>query len=219
MQVHNGVLFIRHTLQAHSEIQGLLQLLRAVQPAPLNVDVAIVRVAPQRAAAVRSAAGDAFPVISGRVADELAFGGATDGVLFRSTLGGRDGEATWISDVTQTDVIAGEKAIVAQQIAATTAVVGEVHSGLEVIALPLLDIDGTKANVDVQMAWKPAPIVDKAKEGVAIDRTTQRMRTVSSHAHCALGEAIVLTVPSSPNEGGASLAQDDWLIVRVRKAR
>ncbi|MDZ4755579.1 MAG: hypothetical protein SGJ11_13915, partial [Phycisphaerae bacterium] len=220
MNERDGVLLVRTSLKNHVDIRSLLELLRSVRPVGLQVDVAIVRVAPQRAASIRERAGERFPVIDGQVADELAFQDVVDGVLFRSTVGTRNGEAAWISDVTQVDIIAGQRAIVAQQSSEKTPIVGQVHSGLEVIALPLFDVDGTSATVDVQMAWKPVVEVMPAPQGEtgigAVDRTRQRMRTVSSQSRCKLGEAIVMSIPATPTDGGASVAHDDWLIVRVR---
>lgn len=223
INVRDGVLLIRQSLKNHAEIRSVLELLRSVRPVGLTVDVAIVRVAPQRAAGIRQQAGEKFPVIDGRTADELAFSASVDGVLFRSTSGTRNGEAAWISDVTQMDTVAGQHAIVAQQSSEKAPIVGHVHSGLEIIALPLIDADGASATVDVQMAWKPTPQVQFATAGdgtvTAVDRAQQRMRTVSSQSRCKLGDAVVMTIPSTPAEGGASLANDDWLIVRVRAAK
>ncbi len=223
INVRDGVLLIRQSLKNHAEIRSVLELLRSVRPVGLTVDVAIVRVAPQRAAGIRQQAGERFPVVDGRTADELAFGANVDGVLFRSTSGTRNGEAAWISDVTQLDTIAGQHAIVAQQSSEKAPIVGHVHSGIEIIALPLIEADGASATVDVQMAWKPMPQVQFATAGdgtvTAVDRAQQRMRTVSSQSRCKLGDAVVMTIPSTPSEGGASLANDDWLIVRVRVAK
>lgn len=219
----DGVLLVRQSLRSHAEVRDLLDLLRAVRPQPLQVDVAIVRLAPQRAAAIRASAADRFPVVDGRIADDLAFGAGVDGVLFRATIGTRNGEGAWISDVTQIDVVAAQRATVAQQASVTTPIVGQVHSGLEIIALPLLDPDGDQAAVEIQMAWKPTTEVALASEpesGCAtIDRTRQRMRTVSSQSRCALGEAILLSIPAYPSDTGASIAHDDWLVVRIRRAQ
>lgn len=222
IHVRDGVLFIRQTLKNHAEVRGVLELLRSVRPMGLNVDVAIVRVSAQRAMSIRTQAGDRFPIIDAKVADELAFLGNVDGVLFRTTTGTRNGVAAWISDISQIDTIAGQHAIVAQGTGEKTPIMGAVHSGLEIIALPLIETDGATASVDVQMAWKPKTDIAPATAGdngpTAIDRTQQRMRTVSSQSRCKLGDAIVLTVPASPSDAGASLANDDWLIVRVRPA-
>jgi hypothetical protein len=222
VSVRDGVLLVRQSLRNHTDVRALLDLLRSVRPEPLHVDVAIVRLAPQRAAAIRGAA-ERFPVVAGSVADQLAFGANVEGVLFRSTIGTRNGEGAWISDVSQVDVVAAERATVAQQASATTAILGQVHSGLEIIALPLVEQNSDRAEIEVTMAWKPGTEVVTVSEGeaagTALERTKQRMRTVSSQARCVLGEAILLSIPASPSDTGASIEHDDWLVIRVRRAR
>ncbi len=222
VSVRDGVLLVRQSLRNHTDVRALLDLLRSVRPEPLHVDVAIVRLAPQRAAAVRSAA-EGFPVVAGSVADQLAFGAQVEGVLFRSTVGTRNGEGAWISDVSQIDVVAAERATVAQQASATTAILGQVHSGLEIITLPLVEQNSDRAEVEVTMAWKATPEVIMAQGGESVgsslDRTRQRLRTISSQVRCALGEAIVLSIPASPSDAGKSIEHDDWLVIRVRRSR
>ncbi len=222
VSVRDGVLLVRQSLRNHTDVRALLDLLRSVRPEPLHVDVAIVRLAPQRAAAVRAAA-EGFPVVAGSVADQLAFGANVEGVLFRSTVGTRNGEGAWISDVSQIDVVAAERATVAQQASATTPILGQVHSGLEIIALPLVEQNSDRAEIEVTMAWKPSAAIVLAhteeSAGSPLDRTKQRLRTVSSQTRCTLGDAILLSIPASPSDAGASIEYDDWLVIRVRRSR
>ncbi len=214
----DGVLYIRQTLQSQQRIREVLDLVRSTQPEPLNVDVAIVRLSPSRSAELRSKAGASFPVIPGDLAQQLAFGANTEGVLFRSTIGGRNGEAAWISDIVQTDVLAALTPVVGDHVAADQPTLGQVHSGLEIIALPQINPTSGDVALDVEMAWKPEIGIDQAKDANSLDRTLQRMRTVASQTRSKLGQAVALTIPATPHDGGASVENDDWVIVRVRGA-
>lgn len=236
----DGVLLIEQTPQSHRRIARLLSLIRSTRPSQLQVDVAVVRLAPQRAAEIRNAIGEGFPGMPGSQAASLAFGAATDGVLFRASSGAASGSAAWFSDVGQTDAIESIDALVAQQASALLPRLGALHDGLELIVLPLLvpsaagDRGSETVQLDVQMAIKPpvevmpgvigaAPAGEKGAERSATvaatpDRSRERMRTVSSSATLSLGDAVILSIPERPDASGRSIQHEEWLVVRVRRA-
>jgi hypothetical protein len=218
MQALQGALLIRQTLQAHTAIAELLALLRSVEPKSVLLDAAIVRVSAQRAATVRAAAGEQFPLLPNDVFVSLGFATDSDGVLFRSTAAGRNGSALWISDVGQISVISRIDGLVAQQSSALLPRLGSLFDGLELIVLPLIDEAGSSVSLDVQMAWKPAPEI-QVLDGVTPNASRERMRSVSANVRVPLGQAIALSVSARPNSDGASMEDEDWLIVRLRAAK
>ena len=103
---------------------------------------------------------------------------------------------------------------------------------LLLIVLPLVEQGGEVVRLDVQMALKPpvelGPVVAMpgpaaTPEGTAqaaiLDRTRERMRTVSSGARVRLGDAVVFTVPQRPDASGASIQHEEWLVVRIRSSK
>jgi len=231
-RAHDGVIYIVQTPQNQRKVAQVLDLLRASRPQPLRVEVALLRLSPQRAAQVREEAGERFPSITADRALALAFGAASDGVLFRAGSTAANGSPAWFSDVTQTEVIESMHALVAQQSSVTVPRLGALHDGLELIVLPLLDPDRKRMRLDVQMAFKPpveiSPELRFSPQGAPAaagpapvgaptpDRSRERMRTISSGVALDLGDAVVLTLPDRPDATGRSIQHEEWLVVWVR---
>jgi hypothetical protein len=224
IQVFNSTMLIRHTLRTHQRIAEFFALLRGSRPEPVNVDAAIVRVRSDKAAEMRKAVGEAFPRLNDEQAERLALA-SNEGVLFRGSTSGFNGQGLWFSALTQRDVLTGQMPVVAQGINAFSTISKELNSGLELIVLPLLTPQTDEMTLDVQMAWVPstqttqrAVALGAGVNEATIDQTMRSMRSVSSTTALKVGESIALSIPSQLSDNGAAMEWEDWLIVRVRKA-
>lgn len=219
IEERDGVLLVRQTLKAHLEIDELFTLIRSMKPTALSMDAAIVRVSPAESARLRALGGVGFPVLPATAVDALAFGAASDHVLFRATSTGANGQAFFISDLSQSQIVQQLEGAVGQQSSIVLPRLGAINDGLELIVLPLLAPDGASLTLDVQLAWKPSPevhIPTADKHDTQLDRSRQRMRTVSSTARLKRGDAVALSIADRPHDDGSPLEHDDWLILRAR---
>lgn len=223
VQVVNGTLFVQHTVQAHQQIGQLLSTVRATKPTPVDVDALIVRVRPEVVDTWRRKAGEAFPRLDPETAKELFAETDAAETLLRATSSGFNGQGVWFSAVTQRDVLVGFTPIVGDGVNAFAPAQGIVTDGIELVVLPLLMPDGERAEIDVQFAWIPPADVDErcftpasGAEQTSVDVTRRRMRTVSSTAKVAIGQAIALAIPETPE---ADDEYEEWLVVRVREAQ
>jgi len=215
----DNVLFIRHTIRGHEKIRAFLQLIRDVQPRPLDADAVIVRMRADKAAQWRGAMGADFPRLDGAYVDGLMTSADVEDLLFRAAGSGFNGQRFWFSALTQRDVLTGMRPSVAEVINAFSPVTGFATEGLELIALPLVTPGGDELTVDVQMAWIPPAVITERPvrlapgEGVAsIDQVMCSMRTVSTMARCRLGQGIALSIPDQLSDLGRPRQWEDWLM-------
>jgi len=236
IRAHDSNLLIRHTIDGHRQLESFLELLRSHRPAPLDAEAIVVRLRSDRAAQVRGEIGEDFPRLGAEQVHRLTAGEGAGDVLFRAATTGHNGERLWFSALTQRDVLAGVQPTVSANAAAFAPITGTATEGLELIVLPLLDVDGARLNLDIQLAWVPAsqidarPVTLSGGAGVeggddggragagSIDRVTRSMRTVSTSATLRRDQAIVLTIPRQLDDRGQAAEFEDWLIVRVRTA-
>lgn len=223
IRVFGSTLLIRHTIRAHQRIADFLALLRSSRPVALDADAAVVRLRTDKAAQWRQRLGRAFPRLSVEQVDEIAYGPSVEGVLFRGSVSGFNGQRLWISALEQREVVTAFEPIVAQQTSAFSPISSTATSGLELIVLPLLAPNDDHLTVDVQMAWvlPPAvtqrPVILGPAAETSVDQSLRLMRTVSSSTNVKLGEAIALSLPTTLDPQGQAAEWEDWLIIRVRE--
>lgn len=223
LHVFNSTMLIRHTLRTHQSIAEFFGMLRGSRPEPVDVDAAIVRVRTDKAAEMRKEIGPAFPRLTSQQAERFALS-ASEGVLFRSSSSGFNGQGLWFSALTQRDVLTGQSPVVAQGVNAFATKSEESTAGLELIVLPLLTPETNELTLDVQMAWVPSTQTTQRSIALgtgageaSIDQTIRSMRSVSSTTTMKIGDAIALSIPNQLSDNGAAMEWEDWLIVRVRK--
>ena len=224
LQVFDGTLLIRQTLRAHQRIGEVLSMLSASRPAPLDADVAVVRLRIDHAAELRLEIGDRFPRLTPEQTAELAWSPKSEGVLFRGIASGFNGSRIWFSALTQRDVLSGMTANVGEGVNAFAPTTATSTAGLELIVLPLISPESDQVTIDVEMAWVPS--TDVTSRGVAlgtpsgdgsIDLTKRSMRTVSGATIATLGDGVVFSIPAQLSDTGSAAQFEDWLIVRIRR--
>jgi hypothetical protein len=223
MRVFNSTMLIRQTLRNHQRIAEFFGMLRGSRPEPVDVDAAIVRLRADKASEMRKQVGSAFPRLNQQQADAFALA-ASEGVLFRGSTSGFNGQGLWFSALTQRDVLTGQSPVVAQGVNAFATKSEESTAGLELIVLPLLTPETDELTLDVQMAWVPSTQTTQRSIALgtgageaSIDQTIRSMRTVSSTTTLKMGDAIALSIPNQLSDTGAAMEWEDWLIVRVHK--
>ncbi len=224
LQVFDSTLLIQQTLRAHQRIGEVLNMLRSSRPAPLDADVAILRLRTDRAAELRLKIGERFPRLTAEQAVELAWSPKSEGVLFRGIASGFNGSRLWFSALTQRDVLSGMAATVGEGVNAFAPRTATSTAGIELIVLPLLSPESDQVTVDVQMAWVPSTEISSRDVALgtpsgdgSIDQTKRSMRTVSAATTAKLGEAIAFSIPAQLSDTGTAVEFEDWLIVRVRR--
>ena len=224
LQLFDSTLLIRQTLRAHQRIGEVLTMLRASRPAPLDADVAVVRLRIDRATELRLKIGNRFPRLTAEQAAQLAWSPKSEGVLFRGIASGFNGSRIWFSALTQRDVLSGMTATVGEGVNAFAPRTSTSTAGLELIVLPLVSPESDQVTIDVEMAWVPSTTV--TSRGVAlgtpsgegsIDQTKRSMRTVSAATTAKLGDAVAFSIPAQLSDVGTAVEFEDWLIVRVRR--
>ncbi|UCD76414.1 MAG: hypothetical protein JSV91_05710, partial [Phycisphaerales bacterium] len=224
IRVINNVFLIRHTVSGHQKIKAFLDMLRQIQPRPLDADAIVLHLRSDKAAELRAEVGEDFPRLRGGIVETLLADTEQEEVLFRATSSGFNGQRFWFSALTQREVLAGVRPVVEKQVHAFAPISGFSTEGLEIIALPLIAPGTDDLTLDIQMAWIPrvqiAPraVTLASDETVAsVDQVTSSMRTVSTAVNLQLGEGIALTIPQQLDDAGRSAGWEDWLILRVRR--
>ncbi len=221
----NGTLLIRHTAEGHRRVAAFFDLLRASRPQPLDGDVIVARLRPDKASEWRRAIGERYPRVEGTRLAELLDALGDEGVLFRASTSGFNGERMWFSALGQRTVLTDFIPVVGEQTAGLQPISGIATDGLELIVLPLLRPQSGELTLDVQMAWVPTSSVGERSIAMAlpdtqgsVDQVVQTMRTVSTTARLRLGEALALTIPHKLDDQGRAAPHEDWLIVLIRRA-
>ena len=224
IRVFGSTMLIRHTMRTHQRIAEFFSVLRGSRPEALDVDATIVRVRADKAAQWRREVGPGFPRLNPQQSEQLAQATAAEGVLFRGSSSGFNGQGLWFSALTQRDVLTGHMPVVAQQVSAFASITQQSTAGLELIVLPLLTPQSDEMTLDVQMAWIPStqaatrPItLGPGAAETTVDQTVRSMRSVSSTTKLKVGDAIALSIPNQLSDQGAAMEWEDWLVVRVRK--
>lgn len=225
VRVAAGRLFIQQSARNHAEIADLFALLRDVHPAPVALDVAIVAMRVDRAAAWRAGDAKAFPLLSRR--DVARFFEVQDitGLVTRATTIGRLGDAIRVGGLRQTDHVrsltpvasgSGDAMLLRPELDTIT-------SGLEVIVRPII-VPGTSiVRTDVDLAWEAAPVdEDRTVPGTAasvsaiLEAVTRSLQQVTASADLRPGEGLALSLPVPPTGIVHRDALEYFVIVRVR---
>jgi len=224
MRVVDRRLMIRQSERAHRGIEALLELLRETRPAPVALDVALVAMRVDRAAAWRASDATAFPRLSAEDAAGFFENAGLVGLVNRATTIGRLGDAIRVGGLRQTASLrrlvpvpaaGGDAMLLRPELEMLT-------SGLEVIVRPMRVPGQSMLRAEVEVAWQPRPDRDQRTVpglpggDASLDAFTRTLQQVSASADLGPGEGLALSLPAPPGGILDRDAAELFVIIRVR---